>query len=55
MEKEKLLLSDVDLKKATEYAGEDADVTFRLYKLFKRLDKEKLTKFMKFLKNRWLK
>ena len=32
-------------KKATEYAGEDADVTFRLYKLLKdRLDKEKLTK-----------
>ena len=33
------------LKKATEYAGEDADVTFRLYDLLKRrLDSEKLTK-----------
>ncbi|MAV56019.1 MAG: DNA polymerase I [Candidatus Pelagibacter sp.] len=43
--KNKITFSEVDLKKATEYAGEDADVTFRLYKLLKdRLDKEKLTK-----------
>ena len=43
--KNKITFEDVELKKATEYAGEDADVTFRLYELFKkRLDKEKLTK-----------
>ena len=43
--KKQINFSDVDLKKATEYAGEDADVTFRLYKLLKnRLDQEKLTK-----------
>ena len=43
--KKKITFTEVDLKKATEYAGEDADVTFRLYKLLKeRLDREKLTK-----------
>ena len=43
--KKKITFEDVDLEKATEYAGEDADVTFRLYKLLKkRLDQEKLTK-----------
>ena len=43
--KKQITFEDVDLKKATEYAGEDADVTFRLYQLFKtRLDREKLTK-----------
>ena len=43
--KNKITFTDVDLKKATEYAGEDADVTFRLYQLLKeRLDREKLTK-----------
>ncbi len=43
--KKKLLFSDVDLKKATQYAAEDADVTFRLFDLFKnRLDKEGLTR-----------
>ena len=43
--KKKITFTDVDLKKATEYAGEDADVTFRLYQLLKeRLDREKLTK-----------
>ena len=43
--KKQITFAEVDLKKATEYAGEDADVTFRLYKLLKeRLDKEKLTK-----------
>ncbi len=43
--KKKITFADVDLKQATQYAGEDADVTFRLYQLFKeRLDKEKLTK-----------
>ena len=43
--KKQISFSDVDLNKATEYAGEDADVTFRLYQLLKkRLDQEKLTK-----------
>ena len=43
--KKQIKFADVDLKKATEYAGEDADVTFRLYELLKqRLDKEKLNK-----------
>ena len=43
--KSKITFPDVDLKKATEYAGEDADVTFRLYEILKeRLDKEKLNK-----------
>ena len=43
--KKKITFADVDLKKATRYAGEDADITFRLYKLLKqRLDEEKLTK-----------
>ncbi|MAV76886.1 MAG: DNA polymerase I [Candidatus Marinimicrobia bacterium] len=43
--KNKISFSDVDLKKATEYAAEDADVTFRLYEILKdRLDKEKLNK-----------
>ncbi len=43
--KKQISFSEVDLKKATEYAGEDADVTYRLFKIFKeRLDNEKLTK-----------
>ncbi len=43
--KKKITFADVDLKKATQYAGEDADVTFRLFQLLReRLDKEKLTK-----------
>ncbi len=43
--KKKITFSDVDLKQATEYAAEDADVTFRLYQILKkRLDQEKLTK-----------
>jgi len=43
--KKKITFEDVDLKKATEYAGEDADITFRLYQLLKkRLDHEQLTK-----------
>ena len=41
--KKKLTFGQIDLKKATEYAGEDADVTLRLYDLFKeRVDQEKL-------------
>ena len=48
--KKKITFAEVDLKKATEYAGEDADVTFRLFKLLKkRLDNEKLTKIYEIL------
>ena len=43
--KNKLNFSDIELDKATEYAGEDADVTLRLYNHLKlRLNKEKLNK-----------
>ena len=43
--KNKITFPDVGLKKATEYAAEDADVTFRLYELLKqRLDEEKLNR-----------
>ncbi len=43
--KKKLNFSDIDLKKATEYAAEDADITLRLYENLKaRLDEEKLNK-----------
>ena len=43
--KNKLNFSDIELKKATEYAAEDADVTLRLYENLKeRLDEEKLNK-----------
>ena len=41
--KKQLTFDQVEIKKATEYAAEDADVTFRLYKLFKKnLISEKL-------------
>ena len=37
--------SDIELKKATEYAAEDADITLRLYNfLISRLNEEKLNK-----------
>ncbi len=43
--KKKITFADVDLKKATEYAAEDADVTFRLYEFLKeRMDKQRLNK-----------
>ena len=43
--KNKITFPDVDLKRATKYAAEDADVTFRLYELLKqRLDQEKLNR-----------
>jgi len=43
--KKKLNFSDIELKQATEYAAEDADVTLRLYENLKeRLDEEKLNK-----------
>ncbi len=41
--KKQLTFDQVDIKKATEYAAEDADITFRLYKILKKnLIKEKL-------------
>ena len=47
--KNKIIFEEVDLKKATEYAGEDADVTFRLFEsLKKRLDEEKLNRTYEF-------
>jgi len=43
--KKQLSFSEVELKKATEYAAEDADITLRLYNfLTKRLNEEKLNK-----------
>ncbi len=41
--KKQLRFAEVDIKKAAEYAAEDADVTFRLFKIFdERLKNEKL-------------
>ena len=41
--KKQINFKDVDIKKATEYAAEDADITLRLYKNFKKkLKNEKL-------------
>ena len=41
--KKQLTFDQVDIKKATEYAAEDADITFRLYKILKKnLVNEKL-------------
>jgi DNA polymerase-1 len=34
------LLSDIDIEKATDYAAEDADITYKLYMHFKELLKE---------------
>ncbi len=43
--KKQLNFSDVDLKNATEYAAEDADVTLRLYEILSdRVNNEKLSK-----------
>ena len=43
--KNQISFDKVPIKLATQYAAEDADVTFRLYNLFKeRLDQEKLLK-----------
>ena len=43
--KKQLNFSEVDLKSATEYAAEDADITLRLYEvLSERVSKEKLEK-----------
>ena len=43
--KNKLNFKDINLKEATEYAAEDADITLRLYNyLLKRMSEEKLNK-----------
>ena len=43
--KKQLSFSEVNLKDATKYAAEDADVTLRLYNILKdRVDNEKLNK-----------
>ena len=43
--KKQISFDKVPIKLATQYAAEDADVTFRLYTFFKeRLDQEKLLK-----------
>ena len=42
--KKEINFSDVEIRKAMEYAAEDADITYRLYKIFnKNLKLEKLT------------
>ena len=42
--KKEINFSDVELDRAMEYAAEDADITYRLYKIFnKNLKLEKLT------------
>ncbi len=42
--KKEINFSDVEVKKAMEYAAEDADITYRLYKIFsKNLKVEKMT------------
>ena len=42
--KKQINFKDVDIPKALEYAAEDADITFRLYKILKgNLNREKLT------------
>ena len=42
--KKQINFKDVDVRKALEYAAEDADITFRLYKILKgNLNREKLT------------
>ena len=42
--KKEINFNEVDIKKAMEYAAEDADITYRLYKIFnKNLKSEKLT------------
>ena len=54
--KNKMIFEEVDLKKATEYAGEDADVTFRLFESLKtRLDEEKLNRIYEFFEKPMIK
>ena len=47
--KKEINFSEVDIKKAMEYASEDADITYRLYKIFyKNLQLEKLKDIYEF-------
>ena len=42
--KKQINFSEVEINQAMEYAAEDADITYRLYKIFtKNLNNEKLT------------
>ena len=50
--KKEINFSEVELDKAKDYAAEDADVTFRLYKKFiKNLKSEKNDKYYEILKS----
>ena len=50
--KKQINFSEVDIKKAKDYACEDADVTYRLYKIFfKNLNSEKLANIYQFFEN----
>ena len=50
--KKQINFSEVELDQAMEYAAEDADITYRLYKIFnKSLKLEKLTNIYEILKN----
>ena len=50
--KKQLNFSEVDLKSATEYAAEDADVTLRLYEILsERVTQEKLEKIYEVFEN----
>ncbi len=54
--KDKINFSDVSLEEATKYAGEDADVTLRIFKYLKRrLDNEKLNKVYDFFEKPMIK
>ena len=50
--KKEINFSEVDVEKAKDYAAEDADITFRLYKKFlKSLKEEKMINIYEILKN----
>ena len=54
--KKQLNFSDIDLKSATEYAAEDADVTLRLYDILsERVSDEKLDKIYEFFEKPMIK
>ena len=54
--KKQLQFSDIDLKSATEYAAEDADVTLRLYNILsERVSEEKLDKIYEFFEKPMIK
>ncbi len=54
--KKKLNFNDIDIRKAAEYAGEDADVTLRLYYIFKeRINREKLNNIYEYFEKPMIK